>query len=426
MINNDLFSDVKFVVRGGPNGESESKQVIRAHRFILSISSPVFEAMFYGELAETGDSIELPDCEDDSLLELFRYMYSDEVILSGSNVMGVLYLAKKYMVPSLADKCAEYLQDKVDPSNVFGILPQAQNYEEKKLIDHCWEVIDEQTEQAVKSDEFATIERPLFESVVERDTLNIEEIELFKAVNLWATKRCEEQGLSTDGSEKRKILGERIVKGIRFPVMTEHEFASIVLDCKILTPDEAFSVVKYFNSVPDTPIGFSEQKRSGCKESFQRCRRFGSVVHTDSGYSYASDKRDFLLFEVDEDISLLGVTLCGSKDCNYSVAITLKKLSDRSFPCTKSGKFPSVFMQSLEQASYYAFNVFFDRPVVIKRKHCYRIEASISGANSCFGVDGRKSVLCSGVTFRFDNSSESGNGTSVARGQFPEFLFTVT
>ena len=52
----------EFVARG-PNGESESKQVIPAHKFVLSISSPVFEAMFYGELAETADSIELPDCE---------------------------------------------------------------------------------------------------------------------------------------------------------------------------------------------------------------------------------------------------------------------------------------------------------------------------------------------------------------------------
>ena len=40
MLNNDLFSDVKFVARG-PNGESESKQVIPAHKFVLSISSPV-------------------------------------------------------------------------------------------------------------------------------------------------------------------------------------------------------------------------------------------------------------------------------------------------------------------------------------------------------------------------------------------------
>ena len=52
MFNNDLFSDVKFVVHRSDR-ESESKQVIPAHKFVLSISSPVFEAMFYGEMAET-------------------------------------------------------------------------------------------------------------------------------------------------------------------------------------------------------------------------------------------------------------------------------------------------------------------------------------------------------------------------------------
>ena len=424
MFNNDLFSDVKFVARG-PNGESESKQVIPAHKFVLSISSPVFEAMFYGELAETTDTIELPDCEYDSLLELFRYMYSDEVNLSGSNVMGVLYLSKKYIVPSLADKCAGYLRDNLGPSNVFGVLPQVQKYEEKKLMDQCWKVIDEQTEEAVKSDGFATIERSLLEGVIERDTLNIEEIELFKAVNLWAIKRCEEQGLSTDGSEKRRILGERIVKGIRFPVMTQHEFAAVVLDCKILTPDEAFSVVKYFNSVPDTLVGFSEKKRISQYKGFvRRCGRFGSVVHTGSGYPYAADKSDCLLFEVDKDISLLGVTLCGSKNCDYSVVITIENLADDSRPYFKSGKFSSVCIQSSE-VFYYGFNIFFVHPVVIKKGGFYRIDASIAGANSCFGVDGRKSVLCSGVTFSFDDSSESSNGTRVERGQFPEFVFTV-
>ena len=114
-------------------------------------------------------------------MELVRYMYSDEVNLSGSNVMGVLYLAKKYMVPSLADKCTEYLQENLDPSNVFSILPSTQKYEEKNLMDRCWKLI-EQTNAAVKSDGFATIERSLLEAIVARDTLLIAEIELFKAV----------------------------------------------------------------------------------------------------------------------------------------------------------------------------------------------------------------------------------------------------
>ena len=130
IFNNELLSDVKFVVPVS-SSESESWNMIPAHKFVLAISSPVFYAMFYGQVAETTDPVELPDCEYESLLELFRYLYSDNVNLTGSNVMSVLNLAKKYMVPSLADKCTEYLLDNLEPSNVFAILTHAQRFEEK-------------------------------------------------------------------------------------------------------------------------------------------------------------------------------------------------------------------------------------------------------------------------------------------------------
>ena len=45
VFNNDLFSDVKFIV-SSTGGESENKQrklVIPAHKLVLSIGSPVFE-----------------------------------------------------------------------------------------------------------------------------------------------------------------------------------------------------------------------------------------------------------------------------------------------------------------------------------------------------------------------------------------------
>ena len=90
MFNNELLSDVKFVVPALHN-QSESRKsrkcMIPAHKFVLAISSPVFYAMFYGEMAETADTIQLPDCEYKSLLELFRFLYSDEVNLSGSYVI---------------------------------------------------------------------------------------------------------------------------------------------------------------------------------------------------------------------------------------------------------------------------------------------------------------------------------------------------
>ncbi len=245
---------------------------------------------------------------------------------------------------------------------------------------------------------------------------------MFKAVNLWAAKKCEEQGLSTDGTEKRRVLGERIVKGIRFPVMKEYDFAAAVFDCKILTPDEAFSVVKFFNSVPDTQVVFPVDKRTSLKESvFQRCRRFGSIAG--SGYPYSPDKKEYLIFKVSNDnISLFGITLCGSENHTYSVTVRIKNLNKSEYLDSKTGTFSSVHIKS-EPVSYYGFDVFFDRPLRLKTDGRYRIEASISGANSCSVQKGQRSVYCSGVRFDFQSSEERSSGTDVNHGQFPEFLF---
>ncbi len=252
--------------------ENESKKVIPAHKFVLAISSPVFFAMFYSQMAETTDSIELPDCEYEGLLEMFRFLYSDEVNLSGSNVMQVLYLANKDMVPSaLAGKCTEYLRDNLKASNAFCILPHAQKFEDEDLEYRCWEVIEKQTEEAVTSDEFGTLERSLIESVVKREVLNVKEVELFKAVDRWATKESERQGITPDGSVKRRILGEEIVKAIRFPLMSQKEFASVVFDSYILTFQEVGDMMKHYNDVLTSSLPYKQTPRI---PPFYRCFRF--------------------------------------------------------------------------------------------------------------------------------------------------------
>ena len=50
MFNNNLLSDVTFVVRVsiGENESKKAKKAIPAHRFVLAIGSPVFFAMFCG------------------------------------------------------------------------------------------------------------------------------------------------------------------------------------------------------------------------------------------------------------------------------------------------------------------------------------------------------------------------------------------
>ncbi|XP_068748221.1 BTB/POZ domain-containing protein 6-like [Montipora capricornis] len=418
IFNNDLFSDVKFVVRKS-DGESESKQAIPAHKLILSTGSPVFEAMFYGELAETSDSIELPDCEYESLLELFRYLYSDEVNLSGSNVMGVLYLAKKYIVPSLAVKCTEYLQDHLNPSNVFTILLSARKYDEEKLVDRCWKVIDKQTEAAVKSERFALIDRPLLEELVERDTLDISEVELFKGVVQWANKEVARRGIVADGREKRSIIGERIIRAIRFPIMKQDEFAAVVMDSKILSYDEVSTLIKHFSAVESSPMEFPVLKRSGPQAMLMRCSRFNSIKFgwKDLGFEKV------VSFSVDRDIELYGVSLFGSKDAVYSVQVRISEF-EPFFPfgmvifSQAVGPFSSVLRASGE---CFVFDFLFEKTVSLKKDSSYKLSSEIHGPQSRYSVNGQSTIICSGVKFTFKPTDLS-NG--VTTGCLNELIFS--
>ena len=68
---------------------------------------------------------------------------------------------------------------------------------------------------------------------------------------------------AVNGELKRWILGEKNIQAIRFPLMKQEEFAAVVLDTKILTPDEVMTFFKLFSSTLTSPVGFPETKRSG-------------------------------------------------------------------------------------------------------------------------------------------------------------------
>ena len=335
IFNTELMNDVKFVVPAS-SGQSESKKVIPAHKFVLAISSPVFFAMFYGQMAETKDSIELPDCEYESLLEMFRYLYSDQVNLSGSNVMQVLYLANKYMVPSLAEKCTEYLRHSLQASNVFCILPHAQKFADKDLEDRCWKVIEKHTKEAVTSDEFVRVERSLVETVVKREELNVKEVELFKAVDRWATEESKRQEITPNGDSKRRILGEEIVKAIRFPMMSQQEFASVVIDSEILNSKEVGDLIKHFSVVFTPSLPFIQAPRKNSPTVY-RCQRF---LTFDYGWEYR-DLSNPINFSVNKPIMLHGVQHFGNEGGNYTVSMEVKDTTDGSSLVKQSGSYAS-------------------------------------------------------------------------------------
>ena len=416
LLNNSLMSDVSFVVRNA-SGEEES---LAAHKFVLAVSSPVFYAMFYGELAESKNKIVLPDCDSESFLEFLRFLYSDKVDLTGGSVMQVSYLAKKYIVPELETECTNFLKENLSPENVFDILPLAKKFEEEELVVRCWEVIDRSTQVALQSETFPSITRELLEEVVKRDDLTIHEIDLFQAVDRWATAECERKDLEPVKDSKRIVTGEEVMSNIRFPLMSPKEFAQEVPCSGLLSKDDIIELFMCLNGVPVTSLKFIKRPRKSPR-SFSRCMRFS---HVGPGWNYSSGNNDDLVFSVDSPVLIGGVRLFGSQGWAYDVSLKLYSLSSESndgFPELYS--VDSSFTTDEEESNgYYGFDVVFDDLIPLQRDVKYKICAKISGSDSWRGSSGLSLVDCNGIQFRF-SSIQSANGTSRSNGQFPEILF---
>ncbi|EDO43931.1 predicted protein, partial [Nematostella vectensis] len=243
MFNNALHSDIEFAVVKS-NGELDK---IPAHKFILAIGSPVFESQFHGPMAEK-------DCRTinyngtvEGLLEFLRYVYYDEVQLNQNVVMEVLHLAKFYIVPSLVSMCSHFLEENLGPKDVFIVLPEAIKYEEVKLQGICWKCVEFDTELAVTSEAFLNVTQEILCDILERDSLRIREIDLFKAVYRWAEHKMQRQGSDGEARTMRDIIGDKAFHLIRFPTMSKEEIGEVLSQASdLLTKKELFELFLYF------------------------------------------------------------------------------------------------------------------------------------------------------------------------------------
>ena len=231
LLNTGALADVTFLVGGSSLLMSVSSSTLPtpqrfiAHKFVLSMSSAVFDAMFNGQMASQDESaIEIPDVEPVAFEALLKFLYTDDICVESETVMSVLYTAKKYAIPRLEHECVEFLKDNIQSDNVFMLLTQARLFDEPVLARMCLDAIDKSTSEALSSDGFVDVDLDTLCVVLGRDSLGIRESKLFSAVTKWAEHACIKQDLEITSENQRAVLG-KAVRLIRYPLMTVEEFA---------------------------------------------------------------------------------------------------------------------------------------------------------------------------------------------------------
>uniref|UniRef100_A0A4W4HB55 BTB domain-containing protein n=1 Tax=Electrophorus electricus TaxID=8005 RepID=A0A4W4HB55_ELEEL len=408
MFNNERMADVHFIV-----GLPGATQKVPAHKYVLAVGSSVFCAMFYGDLAEEGSEIHIPDVEPAAFLILLKYLYSDEIELEADTVLATLYAAKKYLVLSLARACVSFLETGLEARNACVLLWQSRLFEEPELAERCWEVIDAQAELALLSEGFCAIDRATLESVLGRETLNAKEASVLQAALAWAEAECGRRGLSPSPRNRRSALGTALHL-LRLPALSLQEFADNAAQSGVLTLEETRDLFLWFTAADKPVPGFPVAPRAGLRP--RRCRRFQSAARRGNQWRYRG-RCDSIQFAADRRVFLAGLGLYGSSGgrAEYSVRIELKRqgqlLAQRR----------SSFVSDGSSAT---FPVWFEHPVQVEADAFYTVSAVVEGSElSYFGQEGMTEVQCGKVTFQFQCSSDSTNGTGVQGGQIPELVF---
>ena len=261
LLDTGVWSDCEFIVGIAPN-----MKIFHCHKLLLAMASPVFEAMFFGGLAETRREIKIPDVQPEAFSALLSYIYTDKVNLSNFElVCDICYAANKYMLPDLVEECTQFLWRDVNHKNACRALEFARLFEEPVLLEKALHVITHQTLDIVEESSWEEVDRATMVTVLSKDHLAAPESILFDAMDRWAGRECDRRGVKKTGDNKRTVLSEAVYL-IRYLSLSAAEFAAGPAQSGILLQQESFSILMNIScpgswELPEYMAGMAEPRK---------------------------------------------------------------------------------------------------------------------------------------------------------------------
>ncbi|KFM73551.1 BTB/POZ domain-containing protein 3, partial [Stegodyphus mimosarum] len=270
-----ILADVTFEV--GAEGKP-----FKAHKLILALVSPVFEAMFYGGLAEKGEKVVIPDIAPEGFDCLLRYIYTEEVSFkNASEAFMTCTAAEKYCIPHLKGLSEYFISDcELTAENVWIFLENSLFLGMKVVTEKCLEFLKRNTTQALNDSSFLDTTAEAIERVLSSDTLEASELMLLKSIVRWAEKRPS----SSKGTSMKEHL-DPLMRHIRFGILNPASFCNFLEEEKnVLSDSDALAILKHLTnpqtcSLPDwccSKIGrstFSERVMSPPRKVKSNIRR---------------------------------------------------------------------------------------------------------------------------------------------------------
>ncbi|CAC5391020.1 BTBD3_6 [Mytilus coruscus] len=399
MFAHQLGCDVKFLV-------GNDSKPIPAHKYVLASRSSVFFAMFYGAVAEKNEEIPIPDIEPEVFSTLLKYLYYEDLAVSGEQTASLLYAANKYCVTKVVRKCRKLLQEALTVDTVCSTMESAHLFDDHELHKKCLEMILLEPQKCLQSEAFLHLCPDCLMPIISSDDLIIDEATVLNVLLKWAETECRRQQLTVSDVNIKNVLG-KVLYEVRFPVMDIQFFADNVGKRDILSKSERISVFTFLcgssKSIPDdifktTPRGQRQLQTTIALQDPQTPQN----THTPStGYACDFFVTDMLRCEMKIYVEAT-ILRAGLSTTNLSKILT------------------KVAINTKEKT----FNIFFPKSIYIVPNIRYTITVIMQGPRTYWGEGGEEHVTSDGVKFEFSKTIGETNGTDTDHGQIPGLIFS--
>uniref|UniRef100_A0AC34RJD0 BACK domain-containing protein n=1 Tax=Panagrolaimus sp. JU765 TaxID=591449 RepID=A0AC34RJD0_9BILA len=181
-----------------------------------------------------------------------KFLYTDQIEITGDNVFPLLNMAKMYDVPPLVKSCEEFLTKNLNVENAIIIANAAFLYENSAIFTKAIDYIVKSSAILKTEQKFCQMTSELLSEVLKQDrkkfaqdflqirrrdycmncqqpreSFTSSEISIFDMVLKWGKNKCKIQELEENPENLKNIL-ETFLPLIRFSTMTADELISVV------------------------------------------------------------------------------------------------------------------------------------------------------------------------------------------------------
>lgn len=162
-------------------GENEIS--LSAHKIFMVTSSPIFHQIL-SEEADQHIKLKLSQITKETMLEICRFAYTENLNLTKENMLDVLFAAKKFEMRFLMEKVIEFICKQMDDKTVFKILDANEKYKNLRINMKCFEYIEKNYQKCLQNKDFPKISQDTLRTLL--TTCKIPDQAGKSAVTLWS------------------------------------------------------------------------------------------------------------------------------------------------------------------------------------------------------------------------------------------------